>query len=498
VAVLFGVCAEPSGAQCPDGTPPPCNRPAARSDPARSVAVLYFDNLSRDSSDAYLADGLTDETIARLGRVRRLVVASRFSVRRYRNSEAEPSAVGRALGVAYLVTGSVQRAGTRLRVRVELLRAASGVRVWGDEFDRTDADVLAIQDEVAQRIATAIAGTLVPAERDSLRSNTTRNATAFAHFLRGEYYLARRSDVGFASAIQQYDSAIRLDPRFAAAHARIGLAYALSLALGLRPELPADTLLARGFAATDRALLLDSSSPDAWMARGFLLAGRSTVVVADVRAAFARALAADPRNAEAHHIFGGALRLMGFASEAEAEFRQALRLEPARPVTLRLLAEVAAVQRRLADARRYLDSAVASDPGFFAAYADRAHVRAVTGDLAGARGDAETALRISQGIENVWGRAVLAQLNARSGDTTAARSMLAALRNELLAVRGGQRHWLIAAGYAVLGDTAMVVDVLERIEPRSHAWFFTQMPDFDGMRDNPAFRRFVAESRPTP
>ena len=499
VATLFGVVAEVSGAQCPDGTPPPCSRPAVRPGSVPStVAVLYFDNLSRDSSDAYLADGLSEETIARLGRVGRLVVASRFSVRRYRNSEASPSAVGRALGVAYLVTGSVQRAGTRLRVRVELLRAASGLRVWGNEFDRTDTDLLAIQDEVAQRIATEIAGTLVPSERDALRSNATHNSAAFAHFLRGEYYLARRSDPGFASAMQQYEAAIRLDPRFAAAHARIGLAYALVLISGLMPDLPADTLLARDFAATERALLVDSSSSDAWMARGFLLGSRSRVVVADVRAAFARAIAADPRNAETRHIFGAALRLMGFFSEADAEFRQALLLEPARPITLQLMSQVAVVERRFVDARRFLDSAIASDAGFFRAYAERAHLRLLTGDLVGARSDAETALRISQGIDNFWGRAVLAQIDVRSGDTVAARSVLTSLWSELVGRRGGQHHWLIAAGYAALGDTAMAVDVLERIAPRKHAWFYTGMPDFDGMREHGAFRRFVAAAGPAP
>ena len=107
--------------QCPDGTPPPC-RSAARGTPApTSVAVLYFDNRSRDSADAYLAEGLTEQTIAQLGEVQRLTVASRFAVRRFRGDAApEPATVGRALNVTYLVTGSVQRAGNRLRVTAEM------------------------------------------------------------------------------------------------------------------------------------------------------------------------------------------------------------------------------------------------------------------------------------------------------------------------------------------------------------------------------------------
>ncbi|MGH2668314.1 MAG: hypothetical protein ACRDH5_04195, partial [bacterium] len=115
----------------------------AASAPARnSVAVLYFDNLSRDTADAYLADGLTEEIIARLGQVERLRVKSRTAVQHYRGrSVGGPATLGRALGVPYLVNGTVRRAGPRLRVSVELVRAATGDRVWGDQYDRTQADL---------------------------------------------------------------------------------------------------------------------------------------------------------------------------------------------------------------------------------------------------------------------------------------------------------------------------------------------------------------------
>src|SRR5438034_6320520 len=172
VLLSVGPTVRPSTAQCPDGSPPPCR--AARTDPGRqsgvptnSVAVLYFDNLSRDTADAYLAEGLTEELIAQLGRVERLVVKSRNAVRRYRSDDLDPAQLGRVLGVAYLVSGSVRRSGTRLRVTVELVRATTGVRLWGEQYDRAQADLLDLQEGIARAVAGVIAGLLLPAERAS-------------------------------------------------------------------------------------------------------------------------------------------------------------------------------------------------------------------------------------------------------------------------------------------------------------------------------------------
>src|SRR6059036_1411383 len=143
-----------SSLQCPDGSAPPCR--AARVDPGRkpgvapnSVAVLYFDNLSRDTADAYLAEGLTDEIIARLGQIERLNVKSRTAVSRHRGAGTDPMVLSRALGVAYVVNGTVRRGKDRLRVTVELLQAASGDRLWGQQYDRAQADFLAIQEDIA-------------------------------------------------------------------------------------------------------------------------------------------------------------------------------------------------------------------------------------------------------------------------------------------------------------------------------------------------------------
>ncbi len=133
---------------------------------SNTVAVLYFDNLSRDSTDAYLADGLTEEITARLSRVQRLAVKSRNAVRRYLGQVTDdPESLGNALRVSYLVSGSVRRAGNRVRVGVELTRGATGLRTWGDEYERADTNLFAIEAAVGQAVTEcerAMAGGWIP------------------------------------------------------------------------------------------------------------------------------------------------------------------------------------------------------------------------------------------------------------------------------------------------------------------------------------------------
>jgi len=308
----------------------------AREPASNGVAVLYFDNLSRDTADAYLADGLTEELISRLGQVARLTVKSRNAVRRFRGRLADdPSAVGRALGVVHLVSGSVRHAGARLRVTVELVNAATGDRMWGQQYDRAEADLLGIQEDIAVTIATAIGGRLLPAERSSLTQRPTRDPGAYDHFVKGNYFLGQRTAPAVGRAIDEYRAALQLDPSFTEALARVAYSYALFLDWGWRyPNASPESLLARGFAAADSALRQDSTSSDAWMARAYVLAMSGTRTTAPAIAAFERAIALDPRNAEAYHQYGWVL--MGLerdSASAEANLR-ALELDPARFATM--------------------------------------------------------------------------------------------------------------------------------------------------------------------
>src|SRR5438552_813259 len=185
-----------------------------------SVAVLYFE--TPDTASAYLADGLTEAIITSLGRIERLSVKSRNAVRRFRGAVDDPGTLGRALDVAYLVSGSVGRPGRGQSpaVTVELLRASDGVHVWGGQYESRDTALQTIPQAVARAVATAITGALRPVERTALASRPPRDPGAYDRFLRANYELAQRTPRAVRRAIDQYESALRLDPGFTPALAR--------------------------------------------------------------------------------------------------------------------------------------------------------------------------------------------------------------------------------------------------------------------------------------
>ena len=482
-------------AQCSDGSPPPCRQPAPT---ANTVAVLYFDNLSPDTADAYLADGLTDEIIARLGALDRLLVKSRTAVARYRQTALDPDRLGRALGVAYLVNGTVRRGVGRLRITVELVRASTGNRLWGQQYDRSDADLLAIEGDIATSVVSALVGKLAPAERASLASRPTRSPAAYDHFLKGNYYVDQRRPDASARAIEEYRTAVALDPGFAAPLARMALAYGLILDWGWKsPGVPSASLLDRGLAAADRALRLDSASSDAWLARAFLLRYRHPQTYDGVATAFDRAIALDPRNAEAVHQHGAALTEVGDDSGAVAAYHHALALDADRPITLYQLSQIAMIGHRYTEERRWLDSALVIDPGFLIARARRAINQARLGDAAAALADLETARQLhGEGPELLREQALVYGL---LGDSIGLRAAVQRLWRDVADTTNPTVLEAFFTGRALIaaGEPARALDVLERARPRgSYLWWLLRWPEFDPVRADPRFQRLVDEARP--
>jgi len=471
----------------------------AREPASNGVAVLYFDNLSRDTADAYLADGLTEELISRLGQVARLTVKSRNAVRRFRGRLADdPAAVGRALGVVHLVSGSVRHAGARLRVTVELVNAATGDRMWGQQYDRAEADLLGIQEDIAVTIATAIGGRLLPAERSSLTQRPTRDPGAYDHFVKGNYFLGQRTAPAVGRAIDEYRAALQLDPSFTEALARVAYSYALFLDWGWRyPNASPESLLARGFAAADSALRQDSTSSDAWMARAYVLAMSGTRTTAPAIAAFERAIALDPRNAEAYHQYGWVL--MGLerdSASAEANLR-ALELDPARFATMLNLAALRTVQRRYDDGLRWMDSALSGEPGLAYLYAWRALSRLTVGRASEARRDAELAIRLGS---LAYGEAALAAVEAHEGDVVSARRRVnSVLREGVDSLRPHSREALfIGLALVALNERERAIQLFERVRPRDWQLAYRlRYAGLDPIRADPRFQRLVEEARPS-
>jgi TolB-like protein/Tfp pilus assembly protein PilF len=461
--------------------------------------VLYFENLSRDTADAYLADGLTEEVTSRLGDLTQLQIKrpNRNGLRRLQDAAPDIAGVGRVLRVRYLVEGSLRREGARVRVSVRLVRGVDGFQVWGADYDRTTADLLALEEEIAREVATGIAGRLAPADLAALAGRPTRSPGAYEHFLRGNYYVAQRAPRLAARAIDEYGAAVELDPGFTRARARLAYAYWVLLNLNWQYKaLPPDSLLARGMGAVDQALRQDSSSSDAWMVRGSLLAVRNPRTYEGVRAAFERAVALDPANAEAHHLYAVQLRYLGDDSAATAEYHRALDIEPGRAISLQGLGSLLFPARRYAEARLWFDSALVVDPGYYLGYLRRARVRLQIGETEEALGDAETAIRLGAGSE--LAAAVLTLAEVRAGDTLAARARLErALRDTPQLERPGPTEALFGAALAALGDRERALDFLERVQPRGVQLVFElRAPEFDAIRRQSRFQRLVEESKP--
>jgi adenylate cyclase len=486
VVAAFLLTFRPLAAQCPDGSPPPCSRAAARPPAPNSVAVLYF--AARDTADAYLADGLTEDLTSLLGNIASVQVKSPGVVRRaQRVAPGNVPAIARALVVRYVVDGSVRRIGTRVRVSARLLNGATAVAAWGDVFDRTPDEMLALPSVIAREVATRVGGPARSAETGMLGALRTRNPAANDHYLRGNFFLALRTPEGTAQALGEYREAERLDSGFAAA---IGLAaYAHAIARGnyyRLPDAPLESLVVRGLRVADRALRRDSTASDAWMARGFLLAFANPRTMAGSVEAFERAIALDPKNAEAHHQYAQILNWLGRHDDADRELHLALALDPGRAVSYSDLGSQTHV-RDTALAVALADSAVALDPASALMRSRRAWARLVAGDVRGAQEDAEVANRLQPGdigMENA-----LALVLARAGDSTRARALNAHWQ-------GRTDQWLVMAALLAVGDTAAALDGFERAPPNPAYWAMLHRPEFDALHGNPRYERLMTGLRP--
>ncbi|MCM2316237.1 MAG: protein kinase, partial [Thermoanaerobaculia bacterium] len=192
----------------------------------KSVAVLYFENLSGVKEDEYFRDGITEDIITELSKIRDLKPRSRASVLAFRDKQATPADVGQQLGAAYVLTGSVRRAGNRLRINTQLIDTRTDYPLWSERYDRQMDDVFEVQDEIARKIADALRITLSPQERETLAERPTENLQAYDLYLRGRNYARRRSRQDLEFAIQMFENAVALDPDFGLAHATLASACA--------------------------------------------------------------------------------------------------------------------------------------------------------------------------------------------------------------------------------------------------------------------------------
>ena len=471
-----------------------------------SVAVLPFQNRSPDATDAYLAEGMTEEVGNRLTQLGRLQVKARGLVDAQWRRTPDPFDASRRLNVAWFVHGNVRHAGSQLLVNIELIRTATGEEVWASRFTRRDADVFAVQAEVAESVAVVVGGRLSPVERATLSRRPTRDNEAFRLYLYGNTLLKRRTQEDVQGAIDAYTQAVQRDSGFAAAWAALGYARVIYFSWGWDTAIPRDSLLVLARVAARRAVTVDSSLAEAWGADAVVSIwerdfGRS-------HASCGRALRLDSLLADVYGVCGGLYGDFGLLDgvTAEALYRRALALDPDLRNTWRQLALVKRAQGQLAESEALLDTALAIAP-WVPAFSDRAYLRFLRGNGAGALADLAESERLGGPRDSV----ARALYTMALGDSTAARARLARFRT--MADSFPQANATVARWSTAFGMRSEALAALERFravvnprEPRCTAtatcsvsldtWRVLHDPIFAPLRNEPRFVRLWEETRP--
>src|ERR1700733_13936676 len=289
------------------------------------LAVLPFDNLSRDPDQEFFSEGLTQDIVAQVGKLNpdRLTVIARSSVAKYKGTTLSAKEIGKELSADYLVQGSVRRVLDRVRVTAELIQAQDQTDIWTESYDRELKDVMAVQDSVVRSIASQIHIALTDEQEKRLATPRQLNPAAYEAYLKGRYYWNKRTGESMQKAEQYFQQAIHNDPTYAAAYS--GLADCNSGLTWHGFKAPAEAL-PKAYAAARKALEINPESAEAHASLGLAMSHRWDWTGAE--AEFRRALQLDPQYANAHHWYGDYLSIRSRHDEALAEAKRALQLDP--------------------------------------------------------------------------------------------------------------------------------------------------------------------------
>jgi TolB-like protein/Tfp pilus assembly protein PilF len=343
-------------------TAQPATSPGTK-DARPSVAVLPFENRSREADDAFFVDGIHDDILTQLSKVSALRVISRTSVEQFRDTRQPMKTIADQLGVTKILEGGVQRAGDRVRINVQLIDAATDAHLWGDQYDRelTAANIFSIQSDVASAIADALKATLTPSERTTVNAVPTQNLAAWEAYHLGRQAMSRRTVAGLADAVGQFEKAIQLDPAFALAYLALADALTLQVDYGGTER---DSATDRAGQLVTRALELQPGLTEAAVSAAMIAWTRFDYALAESE--FKRATELNPNSVEANHWYssmlsddlgrrregeiyarraaqldprsgivrvnlGGALENLGRFDEAIAEYQKAIEIQPSQP-----------------------------------------------------------------------------------------------------------------------------------------------------------------------
>jgi TolB-like protein/DNA-binding winged helix-turn-helix (wHTH) protein len=452
-------------------------RPAAP-EAIKSIAVLPLHNLSADPDNEYFSDGLTESLITALSRAGALRVVSRGAVFQFKGRHVDPREAGRALGVEAVLEGSVRRGAGSMRVVVRLVSVRDGLVLWSRaSHEEALGDVFALQDEIALSTVAALRLQLGQDGTRRVAKRHTESVEAYEAYLKGRYLWNQRTAEALREAVECFEQALRLDPRYALAHVGLAETYVVMEGLGLLSSAEAG---ARVKAAANRALEIDDELAEAYVSLAWL----DWWDWANAERDFARALALNPNHATARQWHAEYLTALGRFDEAVAEIRLAQLLDPKSPVIGSIAAQTFFYARRYDRAAEESRKVLALHPDFALAHAYLALACAEMGKHEEAAAAADRAVQLERTPATSY---LQASVDAASGRRARAQRRLDAL----VAAHGGPAApaYRVARIYARLGQTAAAFEWFEKAFARRDqglVWLKVD-PSLDELRSDPRF-----------
>ena len=297
----------------------------------KSIAVLAFDNMSADKDNEYFSDGVAEEILNSLSKVKDLRVAGRTSSFSFKGKNQDLRVIGKTLGVAHVLEGSVRKQGEKLRITAQLIRVSDGFHLWSEIFDGSDADIFALQEKIARQVTDELKVALNAGQQDRLVNTGTDNPEAYQLYLQAASIFNRRDRTRFLDAIGALERAVKIDPDYARAYARLASMYVV---LASYTDADPKHTHEKSMLYAAKALALDDDVAEAWAARGASQSKfRETQV--DARDAFEQANRIDPNDPNSSFWFGLNLLTTGYRRQGTAQIEHALSLDPMLPNALR-------------------------------------------------------------------------------------------------------------------------------------------------------------------
>ncbi|HJR15764.1 MAG TPA: protein kinase [Gemmatimonadales bacterium] len=454
-----------------------------------SVAVLPFRNLSPDSLDEYLSDGMTEDLINTMGRVPELRVAARTSAFTFKGKAEDIRQVGARLNVGAVVEGSFRKLGDTIRITAQLVNVADGYQLWSGRYERPSAGLLAIEDELSRSIVRALSPQAESALSTSQAARLTDSPEAHKLYLKGRYHVGKFTEEDERTAIRYFDQATGLDPTFALAYSGLADAYGLLYSAFLPPA----EGMPKAKAAAQRALELDPSLAEAHASLGNILMWYDWDWPA-AEQSFQRSIESNPSYATARHYYGQLLVFFGRFEEAGAQLNQARQLDP-----LSLNIEVTAVWplfygRRYNEAIDALRKTVAADSSFLGAQFLLAATYIAKTEYRAAEGRLKLVRSLMGDHPDVLGR--LAYLYGVSGQRKQAYAMVDSLQARYYK-GGADEAYALGVAYTGLGESERALDWLETAYAERSTWMNVAKvhPELDPVRSEPRFRTLLEKLR---